>query len=186
MVVAVVLPVASAKRVSHRTTFLLARSFDGHFPDAAVHDGAISHDQRDARYMAFDSDATTLVQGDDNGFADVFLVRRKPPWGKNGTPWVPGSTEIISLGPKGVAANGRSYRPAVDGDSHHRPHCVAFISEASNLVPGDTNGKADAFVRDMRTGRTTHVSASGSGAQREGTTYVVAMDSASARAASAS
>ena len=183
--IAAALP-ASAKRYSHRTTFLLARSYDGHFPDAPARDGAISHDQRIARYMAFDSDATTLVQRDTNGLTDVFLVRRKPPWGENGTPWVPGSTEIVSLAPNGTAANGRSYNPAVDGDSHHRPHCVAFISEASNLVPGDTNGKADAFVRDMRTGRTTRVSVSSSGAQSDGTTYEVAIDGACERVAFAS
>lgn len=174
---------ASAKRVSHRTTFLLARSFDGHFPDSAVHDGAISHDQRDARYMAFDSDATTLVQRDNNGFTDVFLVRRQPPWAPNGAPWVPGSTEIISLGPNGVAANGRSYRPAVDGDSHHRPHCVAFISEASNLVAGDTNGKPDAFVRDTLTGVTTRVSVASDGAQSDAATTEVAIDGGCERVA---
>ncbi|MFL5894285.1 MAG: hypothetical protein ACJ76Z_04125, partial [Thermoleophilaceae bacterium] len=167
---------ATAKRVSHRTTFLLARSYDGHFPDGPARDGAISHDQREARYMAFDSDATTLVQGDSNGLTDVFLVRRKPPWGRNGTPWVPGSTEIISLAPNGAAGNGRSYKPAVDGDAHHRPHCVAFISEASNLVPGDTNAKPDAFVRDTRTGRTTRVSVSAGGAQSDGSTSEVAID----------
>src|SRR3954447_15423600 len=136
---------ASAKRASKRTTFLLARSYDGHFPDAPSRNGAISHDQRIARYMAFESDATDLVQRDSNGLTDVFLVRRQPPWGENGTPWVPGSTEIVSLAPDGAPANGRSYRPAVDGDAHHEPHCVAFLSDATNLVAGDTNGKPDAF-----------------------------------------
>jgi TolB protein len=180
--IAAALP-ASAKRPSHRTTFLLARSYDGRFADAPARDGAISHDQRVARYMAFDSDATTLVKGDINGVTDVFLVRRKPPWGANGTPWVPGSTEIVSLAPNGAAANGPSYRPSVDGDSHHRPHCVAFVSDASNLVPGDTNGKADAFVRDMRTGKTTRVSVSSRGEQSDGTTSEVAIDGACARVA---
>jgi hypothetical protein len=157
---------ATAKRVSKRTTFLLARSYQGYFPNGPSRNGAISHDQRIARYMAFESDATDLVEHDTNGFTDVFLVRRKPPWGNNGTPWVPGTTEIVSLGMHGEAANGRSYRPAVDGDAHHRPHCVAFISDASNLVAGDTNGKPDAFVRDMRTRTTRRISA-GSGSTSE-------------------
>src|SRR5204863_78931 len=41
----------------------------------------------------------------------------------------------------------------------------AFTSGASNLVPGDTNRKPDAFVRDLQTGQTTRVSVSGSGTQ---------------------
>lgn len=161
---------ASGKRPSKRTTFLLARSYAGHFPNAPSRNGVISHDQRIARYMAFESDASDLVQRDTNGFTDVFLVRRKPPWGENGTPWVPGTTEIVSIGPRGEPANGRSYRPSVDGDAHHRPHCVAFVSDASNLVAGDTNGKADAFVRDFRSGRMTRIS------RGAGTVSEVALD----------
>src|SRR4051794_29272859 len=45
---------AEAKRHSKRTTFLLARSFDGHFPNGPSRNGAISHDQRVARFMAFE------------------------------------------------------------------------------------------------------------------------------------
>src|SRR5207249_12004969 len=66
---------------------------------------------------------------------------------------------------------------------HHRPHCVAFISDASNLVPGDTNGKPDAFVRDTKTGRTIRVSVSSNGEQSDGTTSEVAIDGACERAA---
>jgi hypothetical protein len=70
----------------------------------------------------------------------------------------------------GAPANGPSYRPALDGDSHHTPHCVAFVSDASNLVPGDSNGKADGFVYDIRSQRITRVSISSSGAQSNGGT----------------
>jgi Tol biopolymer transport system component len=42
---------------------------------------------------------------------------------------------------------------------------VAFTSQATNLVPGDTNKRQDAFVIDRRTGRTQRVSVSSSGAQ---------------------
>jgi len=42
---------------------------------------------------------------------------------------------------------------------------VAFQSWASDLVPGDTNGTADVFVRDRFTGTTTRVSVSTSGEQ---------------------
>ena len=42
---------------------------------------------------------------------------------------------------------------------------MAFISEASNLVSGDTNGVADAFVRDLRSGTIKRVSADSRGKQ---------------------
>src|SRR5262249_4709569 len=46
---------------------------------------------------------------------------------------------------------------------------------ASNLVPGDTNGQRDIFVRDRLTGVTTRVSVSSSGAQANGGSGEVAM-----------
>jgi len=50
----------------------------------------------------------------------------------------------------GISANGRF---------------VAFTSQATNLVPGDTNERQDAFVYDRKTGRTQRVSVSSSGSQ---------------------
>ena len=41
-------------------------------------------------------------------------------------------------------ANGRSWAPAVSGDGRY----TVFLSDASNLVAGDTNGVTDVFVRD--------------------------------------
>src|SRR5262249_47181236 len=40
---------------------------------------------------------------------------------------------------------------------------VAFVSEASNLVAGDSNGIADVFVRDLQTGTTTLASPGATG-----------------------
>ncbi len=40
---------------------------------------------------------------------------------------------------------------------------VAFTSQADNLVPGDTNGVADAFVRDVKTKQTILLSATATG-----------------------
>jgi Tol biopolymer transport system component len=45
---------------------------------------------------------------------------------------------------------------------------VAFISGASNLVIGDTNGNYDIFVRDLLGGTTTRVSVDSIGAQANG------------------
>ena len=59
-----------------------------------------------------------------------------------------GATEWISAGPLGLPGDGRSQRPAVSADGRY----VAFVSSSTNLVPGDTNGMLDVFVRDRRTG----------------------------------
>ena len=102
------------------------------------------------RYVAFSSLASNLVPEDSNERQDVFVRDR-------GT----GTTERVSLSSSGTQANLRSFQPAVSGDGRY----VAFISEASNLVPGDTNGERDVFVRDRETGTTELVSVSSSGTQ---------------------
>jgi hypothetical protein len=158
-----------ARAESSRTTFLLS-SAKGSFPNGPSRNAAVSHDQRIARYIAYESDASNIVDGDTNNTTDVFLVIRAQPFGHNGTPWQPAGTQLISKGQGGAPANGPSYRPALDGDSHHTPHCVAFVSAASNLVSGDTNGKADGFVYDIRSQRITRVTISSTGAQSNGDT----------------
>ena len=45
---------------------------------------------------------------------------------------------------------------------------VSFHSAASNLVPGDTNGVADIFLRDLWTGTTELVSSSRTGGLANG------------------
>lgn len=174
---------AGQRPESARTTFLLSRAHDGGFPNGPSRNGVVSHDQRINRYMAYESDASNIVPGDDNGATDVFVVKRQGPWGRNGTEWNAGETILASRGRGGQPANGRSYRPALDGDSHNKPHCVAFVSEASNLVRGDTNGKADAFVYDLRTRRITRVSVNSNGRQSNGTVSEVAIDGACERVA---
>jgi Tol biopolymer transport system component len=61
-----------------------------------------------------------------------------------------GDSGGISLSAVAMSSNGRY---------------VAFASEANNLVPGDTNGVSDVFVRDLLTGTTRRVSVTGSGSQ---------------------
>jgi hypothetical protein len=107
------------------------------------------------RYLAFVSSASNLVPGDTNGVADVFM--RDTCIGAD-TSCMP-STERISLGNGAVQANGVSSEPLVglpmsgmNGYDYHG-RFVVFVSEASNLVPGDTNGVADVFMRDTCRGR---------------------------------
>src|SRR4051794_33645867 len=115
-------------KTSERTTFLLSRAADGTFPNGDSRNPDVSHDQRIARVLAYESDASNIVNGDVNNATDVFIVRRQGPWGQHGNPWSVGGTELVSKGMGGAPANGSSTQPALDGDSHHAPSCVAFVS----------------------------------------------------------
>ena len=90
----------------------------------------------DGRYVAFDSVASNLVAGDSNGTSDVFVKDLQS-----------GATTLASTDSLGSQGNGGAYRPTLSSDGRH----VAFYSDASNLVPGDTNGFADVFVKDLQT-----------------------------------
>ena len=74
------------------------------------------------------------------------------------------ATRQVSVAADGAAPDGVSGSPAISDDGRR----VAFVSTASNLVPGDTNGVADVFVRDLRSGVTTRVSVDTAGRQAEG------------------
>jgi hypothetical protein len=145
-------------------------------PSGSADNAAISQDKRAATIVAFDSAAPDLVDGDANGQRDVFVLRRAQPFGLDGAPWQPGALALVSHAANGAPANGPSHDPALSGDSRTAPGCVAFISDASNLVPGDTNGKPDAFVAFLGSGRIVRVSVSSSGAQANGASYAVAVD----------
>jgi hypothetical protein len=54
-----------------------------------------------------------------------------------------GTTERVSLASDGAQGDRNSYRPAISADGR----VVACVSDATNLMPGDTNGRADVFVR---------------------------------------
>lgn len=88
----------------------------------------------DGAFIVFTSDASDLVQGD-AAPTDVFL-----------RDLVVGATTCMSVDNSGNPANGRSVNPpsiSAAGD------VVAFQSEASSLVSGDTNGVTDIFLRDL-------------------------------------
>ena len=87
----------------------------------------------DGTYVAFESEATNLVTGDTNGQRDIFVRNRSL-----------GTTERVSIATSGVEGNGKSSWPSISADGRY----VAFESEATNLVPGDTNGTVDIFLRD--------------------------------------
>lgn len=91
----------------------------------------------DGRWVAYLSAASNLVEGDDNGYADVFVVDRN-----NGT-------QVIASRSTLQAANGAaSDVVGISNDGRY----VVFVSQASNLVPGDANGLADFFRKDLHSG----------------------------------
>ncbi len=93
-------------------------------------------------HVAFVSADPSIVTGDANGVADVFL--RNSCLGVAGN-CLPG-TRRISVAPGQNDANGASGSPVFTG------RYLAFVSSASNLVAGDTNGLADVFMRDTCVG----------------------------------
>jgi Tol biopolymer transport system component len=102
------------------------------------------------RYIVFESDAPNLVAGDTNHTSDVFLYDQAS-----------GVTTRVSVSSTGHQANGSSGFSAISADGRY----VAFESQASNLVAGDTNHLSDVFVRDLATGKTSRVSVNSRGAQ---------------------
>jgi archaellum component FlaF (FlaF/FlaG flagellin family) len=105
----------------------------------------------DGRYVAFQSDASNLVPDDTNDVGDIFLRDLRT-----------GTTSRVNESAGGIQANGPTNQgPTISGDGRY----VAYVSEATNLVAGDTNQTGDVFVRDLGTGRTTRANVSGTGEQ---------------------
>ena len=113
--------------------------------DGLSFDPAVS---RDGRFVAFASAASNLVAGDTNGLVDVFVRDR-----------VAGRTVLVSRGAYGAPADNGSGEPSLSDDGSR----VAFSSDATNLVGGDTNGTTDVFVRDLRSGVLRRVSVAAGG-----------------------
>ncbi len=72
--------------------------------------------------------------------------------------------ELVTLPQVGGLANGYSLGPALSNDGR----CVAFDSDASNLVSTDPNGTVDVFVRDRLTGTLAIASITSIGAPANG------------------
>jgi len=77
-------------------------------------------------------------------------------------------TQRVSVGAGGTEANGPSMDPngvwfSISADGRF----VAFSSDATNLVPGDTNGAPDVFVRDRQTGAIERVDVATDGTQAD-------------------
>jgi VCBS repeat-containing protein len=92
----------------------------------------------DGRFIVFQSNASNLVGGDNNGAPDVFLYDLQTH-----------QVQLVSVAADGSSANGSSYRPAISADGHH----IVFASDATNLL-GASNRPAGAggfqtYIRDF-------------------------------------
>ena len=103
----------------------------------------------DGRFVAFTSSASNLAAGDTDGVSDVFLRDRQA-----------GTTEGVSIVTPSPEFGNFSASPAISADGRY----VAFDSR-EDLVPDDTNGGFDVFVRDRATGVLERVSVDSAGAQ---------------------
>ena len=107
----------------------------------------------DGRFVLFFSNSGELVPNDANGHEDLFVRDR-----------VSGKTTQVNVSSSGAVANGPLGAASISGDGRY----VVFASPATNLVPDDTNGKVDIFLRDLQNGTTTRVSLAASGGQGNG------------------
>ena len=110
----------------------------------------------DGRSVAFESFSSRLVPDDTNGALDVFVADLPS-----------GSISRISLATDGGQADERSYSPSISADGR----IVAFSSFATNLVPGDTNGLLDVFLRRRDQQTTTRLSVGPDGAGGDGLSF---------------
>jgi len=125
------------------TTSLIPLGHASGFPLVEV---AISSD---GLFVAFAS-TVALDPADTNGTSDIYVRDVQA-----------GTTARVSLDSGGMQVSGNSGKPAISADGRF----VAFQSDASALVPGDTNAAVDVFLRDRLTGRTTRASISSAGLQ---------------------
>jgi Tol biopolymer transport system component len=107
----------------------------------------------DGMIVAFASNASNLVAGDNNARSDVFVHDRAT-----------GITERVSVDSSGKEGWDDAWGPSISADGRF----VAFTGAGSNLVPGDTNLAPDIFVHDRVTGITERVSVDSSGAEGNG------------------
>lgn len=101
----------------------------------------------DGRTVVFASTAWNLWNSDHNEKQDVYAC----------------TSTCFTVGwvARGMEPNGASLRPRISADGNW----VAFASDASNWVAGDTNGVRDVFVANVRNGAVRRVSVAADGSQ---------------------
>ena len=106
----------------------------------------------DGHFVAFHSAATNLVAGDVDGLTNTFVRDLQA-----------GATEMASLATDGSPRHGVYPSMSANGG------LVTFSTNQAGVVPEDSNGMVDVFVRDRTAGTTVRVSVSSSGVEGNGT-----------------
>lgn len=139
----------SAIYVRDRTTgtlTLASRNSSGQSADRAASDALIS---AQGRHVAFVSTATNLDPLSNGASSQVFVHDLQA-----------GTTVLVSRGASGASASGACVATSISADGRY----VAFDTVAA-LVPADTNGARDVYVRDLLASTTTRVSVDSTGGQ---------------------
>jgi Tol biopolymer transport system component/putative cell wall-binding protein len=139
--------------VHDRTTGITTRASLTNGGAQANGDSRLPKISADGRCVAFVSAAKNLTTGDTNGEPDYFV--------RNLVARTTARVNVSSSGAQSNERGGGDKNLSISADGRF----VAFDCLASNLVPGDTNGAYDIFVRDVVAGKTSRVSVSSSGAQ---------------------
>jgi RHS repeat-associated protein len=141
-----------------RDFYLGAQAGPPYFLVSVASDGAAAGVEGDVavaangRYIAYRSTSATVVAGDNNGAADVFL-----------RDLATGGTVLVSRGLGGQAAGARS----VSSVSAHGRY-VLFASASQEIVADDANAVNELFVRDILTGGTARASMNSQGGELDG------------------
>ncbi len=150
-IAAAIILAASAATALAQTTERASVATGGSQATSDSYNPAIS---ADGHFVAFQSAAADLVASDTNGNFDIFVHDRQT-----------GTTERVSVATGGSqATGGNSNNAAISADGRF----VAFESDATDLVSGDTNSAKDIFVHDRQTGTTERVSVATNGTQETG------------------
>lgn len=134
------------KDLASGSVTLVSVSSDGEQADRSSFAPSLS---ADGRYVAFESRATNLVEGDTNDLSDIFVHDIET-----------GDTVRASVSSSGAEGESRSNAPVISEDGT----VVAFYSYSA-LAETDTNEDLDVFVRDMSAGTTQLVSVTSEGQQ---------------------
>ena len=118
------------------TTELISVHSNGTQGNSSSDNPSLSYD---GQYVAFESFSSNLIASDSNSASDIFVRDR-----------VSSTTARVSLSNSGLPANGASTQPSISDDGTR----ISFTSTANNIVPNDTNGSRDVFVRDRIAGTT--------------------------------
>ncbi len=127
----------SVTYVHNRTnlvTDLVSRSWDNSLPNGPSGSAVLSGN---GRFAAFTSSATNIVPGDTNGAYDVFVRDRRE-----------GRNLRVSVSNAGAQGNNGSFVQDISRDGRF----VVFVSDATNLVPGDINNAPDVFLAHFEEG----------------------------------